>query len=130
MSAKHGNSGIVKISTNSVAEVQKWDYEDRDVSVQEKTSMGDTEAAYLASGCKGGGGTVECLLDATDANGQAAMTPGSTVTLKLYPAGDTSGDKEFSGSAIIETRRIEVAKDGLNKITFGYRGVLTEGTVV
>lgn len=129
MGVHHGNDGIVKIDANSVAEVQSWNYEEKDVSIVEKTSMGDTEASYLPSGCKAGSGTVECLLDEADANGQRMMTPGASVGLKLYPEGDTAGDAEYSGTAVIDSVAISGPKDGLNTISLKFMGVLTRTLV-
>ena len=93
----HGNDGIVKIGSNAVAEVQNWSYDEEDIAVVEKSSMGDTEAVPYASGCKRGAGAIECLWDNGDTTGQDVLLPGASVALKLYPEGDTSGDTEYSG---------------------------------
>ena len=130
MSVAHGNSGIVKSGANAVAEVQNWNYEESDVAVVELTSMGDTAASYLASGCKRGSGSVECYLDEADTNGQLTLAPGSSVTVALYPEGETSGDAEYSGTVIVETVGRSGPKDGPNTISFSFQGVLTRGTVV
>jgi hypothetical protein len=130
MSAKHGNDGIVKIGANSVAEVQNWNYEEKDVSIVEKTSMGDTEASYLPSGCKSGSGSIECYLDEADADGQRALTPGASVAVGLYPEGDTAGDAQYTGTVIIDTVSIAGPKDGVNTASFKFMGVLTRATVV
>jgi hypothetical protein len=129
MAVHHGNDGIVKIATASVAEVQNWNYEEKDISIVEKTSMGDTAASYLPSGCKAGSGSVECVLDEADATGQKAMTPGATVALKLYPEGSGAGSAEYSGSVVIESVAISGPKDGLNTASFKFLGVLTRATV-
>jgi hypothetical protein len=130
MAAKHGNEGIVKIGANSVAEVQTWSYEEKDVAIVEKTSMGDTEASFLPSGCKSGSGSIECLLDEADTNGQQALTAGASVAVGLYPEGDLSGDAQYSGTVVVDTVSISGPKDGLNTASFKFMGVLTRSTIV
>lgn len=130
MSVQHGNDGIVKIGANAVAEIQKWTYDEEDVALAPITSMGDTEETYLPSGCKRGAGSIECLFDDADANGQDLLILSSSIALILYPANDTSGDVEYTGDVHVEKRSLEVSKEGPNVIKFDYKGVLTKGTVV
>ncbi|MDY6790535.1 MAG: hypothetical protein SWH54_04620 [Thermodesulfobacteriota bacterium] len=130
MAVQHGNDGIVKVATNAVAEVQKWTYEEEDVALAPITSMGDTEETYLPSGCKRGGGSIECLFDDADPNGQDLLVIGSSVSLKLYPANDSSGDVEYSGDVYVEKRSVEISKEDPNAIKFDFKGVLAKGTVV
>lgn len=129
MAVQHGNDGIVKIETDAVAEVQKWSYEEEDVALAPKTSMGDTEETYLPSGCKRGSGSIECLFDDADTTGQDLLVLGSPVALKLYPANDISGDVEYTGNVYVEKRSVEVGKEDPNAIKFDFKGVLTKGTV-
>lgn len=129
MAYHHGNEGIVKVASNTIAEVQEWTYNEADVAVLEKTSMGDTEAGYKAAGCKRGGGSINCLLDETDTNGQNAMTAGASVTLNLYPEGAGTGAIYWSGTAIIESVEIIGNKAGFEERNFTFKGVLTSGTV-
>lgn len=130
MSVQHGNDGIVKIATNAVAEVQKWSYEEEDVALAPITSMGDTEETYLPSGCKRGAGSIECLFDDADTNGQDLLVLGSPTEIKLYPANDVSGDVEYTGNIYIEKNSIEVGKEDPNTVKFEFKGALTKGTVV
>lgn len=130
MAVAHGNSGIVKSGANNVVEVQNWSYEESDVAVVELTSMGDSEASYLGSGCKRGSGSVECYLDEADATGQLTLTPGASVAVALYPEGDASTKAEYAGTVIVESVARSGPKDGPNAITFSFQGVLTRGTVV
>jgi len=129
MSYHHGNEGVVKVGANSIAEVQEWAYEESDAAVLEKTSMGDSAAEYIAAGCKRGGGSVNCLLDETDTDGQNALTAGASVTLNLYPSGADTGNTYWSGTVIIETVSMSGGKAGFEERTFTFRGVLTSGTV-
>lgn len=130
MAVHHGNDGVVKISTNDVGEVQEWTYDEEDVAPAELTSMGDTTATPIASGCKRGKGTVSCILDEADTTGQNAFFGiGDTVALKLYGEGDAVADMEYSGSVVVRTVGRVSNKAELNKITFGFDGVLTRAAV-
>ena len=129
MSLAHGNDGVVKISANDVLEVQNWSYDEEDIAVVEKASMGDTAAVPYASGCKRGGGSIQCLWDDGDTTGQDLIIPGASLTLGLYPEGDASTDIEYAGTVIVVNRNIKVDKSGLNTISFTFQGVLTKGAV-
>lgn len=129
MAVQHGNDGIVKIGANSVAEVQKWAYEEEDVALAPITSMGDTEETYLPSGCKRGSGSIECLFDDADATGQDLLVLDSEVAIKLYPANAEVGDVEYAGNIYIEKNSIEVGKEDPNAVKFEFKGALTKGTV-
>ena len=130
MAKTHGNEGTVKLTTNQVSETQGWTYEEGDVDVQEPASMGDTEVTVKASGIKAGGGTVECLWDASDTNGQEAMTVGASVTLNLYPEGDVSADVYYGGTAIITSLSRGSNVRGMVTVAFTFRGVLARAVVV
>jgi len=125
----HGNEGSVAIGANTVAEVQSWTYDEQDIDVQEAASMGDTAVTVLASGIKSGGGTIECLWDETDSNGQSAMDIGSSVTLNLYPEGASNPDTYYTGTAIITGVGVASSVRGLVTRNFTFRGPLTESTV-
>jgi hypothetical protein len=129
MAYHHGNEGTVKIGSASVAEVQDWSYNDEDIDVQEVSSMGDTAVVPKASGIKRGGGTVNCLWDETDTNGQEAMTPGAEVTLNLYPEGAATGDAYYSGTVVISRNNYSGGKTGMVMRGFDFVGPLTKGTV-
>jgi len=130
MTIYHGNDGVVKVSTNTVGEVQEFTYDEEDVAMAEQTSMGDTIATPVASGCKRGKGTVSCLLDEDDTNGQLALlVVGATVDLNLYGEGAAAGDFEYGGNVVITGVSRAVSKSELNKITFSFNGVLTRAAV-
>lgn len=129
MAAHHGNEGTVKVASNAVAEVTGWTYDENDIDVAQVATMGDTATSYLASGIKDGGGSIECLWDETDSTGQGALTPGSTVTLNLYPEGATTGDTYYTGSVVVDNVSRKGGVTGLVTISFTFKGPLTEGTV-
>lgn len=129
MAKYHGNDGVVEIGTsNALAEVQTWSYDEEDVNVEDASAMGDAAEVPVPSGCKRGSGSIECYWDDDDADGQDALAVGDTVTLTLYPGGNDTGKTKYSGSVVVTKRGYSGGKTGMNMISFDYRGVLTEGT--
>ena len=96
----------------------------------EDTTMGDTSRTYLSS-LKTFSGSVDVFWDEEDTTGQGSFTVGSSVTLAVYPEGDTSGDTYYSGSAIVTGRTITGSFDGMVEATFTLQGTgaLTTSTV-
>ena len=132
MTVHHGNSGAVKIGSNAVAEIQSFTYEEEDVSPAEITSMGDTTATPLPSGCKRGKGTIATLTDQADTTGQAALRAavanGTPVTLHLYEEGE-GGTNELTGSVYLRKSSRGSDKTKPNESSFEYDGVLTEQSI-
>jgi len=97
--------------------------------VIEDTVMSDVAKTYKAS-FTDFTATVETYFDDTDA-AQQAVTAGDTVVLKLQMEGNTSGDHQLTGSAIVTSRSIGVSSDGINTATYSLQGTggLTETTV-
>lgn len=127
MAAHHGNEGTVKVSTNEVAEVQDWSYEDT-VDLVEKSAMGDTTKSYLA-GLKDGSGSVSCLWDETDTTGQGALVVGASVVLNLYPEGAATGATYKTGTVVVESVSVEGAKDDIVKQSFSFKGAMADAVV-
>lgn len=132
MAVKHGNDGSVAVGANTVAEIQDWSYETEDVNPAEITSMGDTSATPLPSGCVRGKGSIRCLLDETDTNGQVALDTAvadqSGVTLHLYGEG-AAGSYEYTGTAYLKKSARNVDKTKPNEIAFNFDGVLTRTAI-
>ena len=129
MATFSGNDGTVLIGSNAVAEIRNFTVNET-AAVIEDTAMGDAARTYKAS-FKDATATIECYFDDTDSTGQGAMDPGASVTVNLQMEGNTSGDHKLSGTALITSRDISVAADGMVEATFGMQitGGLTEGTV-
>lgn len=130
MANHKGSEGVIKVGSNTVAEVRSWSL-DHTADTIEDTSMGDASRTRQA-GLKAWTGSVECYLDETDTNGQQALDAGSEVTLNLYFEGATSGDTYYSGSAIITSVSRSASYDGMVEATYSFdgNGDLTESTVV
>ena len=129
MATHTGSAGLVKVGSNTAAEIRSFTL-DTSAEVLEDTTLGDTSRTYQI-GKKGATVSVECWWDETDTNGQIAMAEGSQVVLNLYPEGADSGDYYFSGTYIITGSSVSVPTDGIIEATFSatMTGALTRGTV-
>eukprot|EP00919_Chromeraceae_sp_WS-2016_P021288 GHVR01050333.1.p1 GENE.GHVR01050333.1~~GHVR01050333.1.p1 ORF type:complete len:129 (-),score=20.79 GHVR01050333.1:752-1138(-) len=128
MATFKGNDGVVLIGTDVMAEVISFSV-DETADTIEDTVMGDTAKTYKAS-FTDFTATVETYFDDTDA-AQQAVTAGDSVTLKLQMEGNTSGDHQLTGTALVTSRSIGVTSDGINTATYSLQGTggLTETTV-
>ncbi len=124
-----GSEGVVKVGSNTVAEVTGWTLEET-ADVVEDSELSDTDKTYKAD-MKGWTVTIEANWDETDSTGQEAMTNGTTVTLNLYPEGADSGDQYFSGSVIIQGISRSGSKGTVIPASFNGQGTgaLTKTTV-
>ncbi len=120
MATTKGSDGIVKIGTNTVAEVRSWSLEVSGTTIDdsELSDAWDTKVA----GPQTWSGSIECYWDPSDSTGQGAMTIGATVTLNLYPEGAAVGDTYYTGSAIITGISREGARDGMVGATYSFEG--------
>ena len=129
MATHTGSSGVVKVGTNTVAEVRSFTL-DTTAELLEDTTLTDTSKSFQV-GKKGATASVECFWDETDTNGQIAIAEGSSVALNLYPEGADSGDYYYSGTYLITANSVTTPTDGIIEATFSatLTGALTRGTV-
>ena len=129
MATHTGSAGLVKVGSNTVAEVRSFTL-DTSAEILEDTALTDTSRTY-AVGKKGATVSVECWWDETDTNGQLAIAEGNSVVLNLYPEGADSGDYYFSGTYLITGQSVSTPTDGIIESTFSatMTGALTRGTV-
>tara|TARA_B100000427_G_C15518610_1_gene599318 strand:+ start:2469 stop:2858 length:390 start_codon:yes stop_codon:yes gene_type:complete len=129
MATHKGASGVVKVGANTVAEVKSWSLDLTSETIED-TAMGDTARTYL-SGLTSASASVDCFWDETDTNGQVALSPGSSVTLVLYPEGADSSDTYYTGTAIVTGKSITGSFDGMVEasISATYTGAVTTATV-
>lgn len=128
MATHAGKEGLVKVGSDTVAEVRTWTI-NTNADVIEDTSMGDTARTYL-SGLTSADASVDVFWDETD-SAQTALAPGSSVTLILYPEGAASGDTYYTGTAIVTAKSITGSFDGMVEasISATYTGAVTTATV-
>lgn len=129
MANHKGSEGVVKVGTNTVAEVRDWSISITADTIED-TTMGDSARTYLSS-LTSATGSVTCYWDETDTTGQGAMTAGASVTLNLYPEGADSGDHYYSATVIITEETANAAFDGMVERSFNFsaNGAVTFTTV-
>ena len=129
MATHTGSSGLVKVGTNTIAEVRSFTL-DTTAELLEDTTLTDTSKTFQV-GKKGATASVECFWDETDTNGQIAIAEGSQVALNLYPEGADSADYYYSGTWLITANSVSTPTDGMIEATFSatLTGALTRGTV-
>lgn len=129
MAINAGNDGAVYVGANAVASIDSFNIS-QNVDEVESTAMGDTYKSFLQTFLEW---TTECNMwwDPTDTNGQGALTIGATVTLNLYPNGNGSGEKYYTGEAIVTALGTEVSRGAMISRSASFRGTgaLTEATV-
>ena len=129
MATHKGSEGIVKVGSNSVAEIRSYSIEES-ADTLEDTSMGDSARTYKSS-LTNFSGSLDVFWDETDVDGQGALSIGSEVTLNVYPEGDTAGDTYYTGSAIVTGVSRSASFDGLVEASISVQGngALTPTTV-
>ena len=129
MAVHKGSEGVVKVGSDTVAEVTGFSFDETSDTI-ESTALSNTARSYVADYVTFSG-TVDCMWDETDTSGQGAMTVGSTVTLNLYPEGSGSGATYYTGSAIITSISRANAMGSIVTASFSFQGAnaLTSATV-
>ena len=129
MATHAGSEGTVKSGANAIAEIRSFSLEESADTIED-TTMGDASRTYL-TGLKTFSGSVDVFWDETDTDGQVSFSVGSSVTLAVYPEGDTAGDTYYSGTAIVTGRTITSSFDGMVEASFTLQGTgaLTATTV-
>ena len=120
MSTFIGKDGAVYVGTKAVAEVRDVSLESSSEIVND-TVMGDDFMTNKATQ-KSWSATVNCYYDSSDTTGQLALDEGATVTLNLYPEGNTSGKTYYTGSVIVTSISRSQSFDGLVEVTFNGTG--------
>lgn len=129
MATHTGSEGTVKVGSNAIAEIRSFSIEET-ADTLDDTTMGTIARTYKSS-LTTFTGTIDVLWDETDATGQGALTIGASVTLNLYPEGDTSGDVYLTGEAIVTGRSVNSTFDGLVEMSISVQGsgALSQTTV-
>ncbi len=129
MASHIGRDGIVKVGANTVAEVKSFSIEESADTV-ETTKMTDTARSHAIT-LTSFSGSLDCFWDETDTTGQGALTIGASVTLALYPEGDTAGDSFYSGTALVTGVSRSASFDGMVEASISVQGTgaLTADTV-
>ena len=123
-----GSEGVVKIGTYTMAETRSYTLTETGDTI-ENSVMGDSYRTY-AAGMKTFTGSIVCYWDETE-SAQGALTVGASVTLNLYPEGNASTDKYYTGTVLVTSIERSAAFDGMVEATFSFQGTgtLTQSTV-
>jgi len=113
-----GNGGVVKVGSNTVAEIREFSLSETAETIDDST-MGST-ARTKKSGMTSASGSMTAFWDETDATGQGAMTVGAAVTLNLHFEGTASGATYATLSAIITEAGVSSTFDGMVEATFSF----------
>lgn len=119
MATHTGSEGTIKVGSDTVGEIRSYSISETADTIED-TSMGDASRTYK-TGLKSFTGSVDVFWDEADA-GQTALSVGSSVTLNVYPEGATTGDKYFSGSAIVTGLTVTGSFDGMVEASLTLQG--------
>jgi hypothetical protein len=127
MATHTGSEGLIKIGTTVLGELRSYTLEQTSDTIED-SSMGDAVRTYKV-GLKGSSGSASVYFDEADA-GQLLCTVGSSITLNLFPEGNSTGDKFYAVDAIVTGYNVSASFDGMveAEITFQGTGVVTVGT--
>tara|TARA_R110000851_G_C12796680_1_gene536955 strand:- start:28 stop:417 length:390 start_codon:yes stop_codon:yes gene_type:complete len=120
MATHKGSEGTVHVGSNAIAEIRSYSL-DETADTVEDTTMGDAARTYLAS-LTTFSGSIDVFWDETDTSGQVALAVGSSVTLKWYPEGATSGDTYYTGTALVTGKNISASFDGMVEASISVQG--------
>lgn len=124
-----GKNGAVYVGTNAVAEIKDWSLETTSEVVAD-TVMGDSWVTNKPT-LKSWTSSFNAIWDDADTTGQLSLDEGAEITLNLYPIGNTTGNKYWSGACIVTSVSKTAAVDGLIEASFSVtgNGALTEADV-
>lgn len=123
-----GSEGVVKVGTNTIAEVRSYSIEQTGDTVED-TTMGDSWRSHKTT-LKSWTASLDVFWDETDTNGQTALAVGNEVNFRVYPEGDTTGDTYLTGTGIVTGKTVNGSFDGMveSSITLQGTGALSSAT--
>lgn len=119
MATHTGSEGTIKIGSDTVGEIRSYSISETADTIED-TVMGDSSRTYK-TGLKSFSGSVDVFWDETDA-GQTALSVGSSVTFNVYPEGATTGDKYFTGTALVTGLTVNGSSDGMVEASLTLQG--------
>ena len=128
MAIHKGSSGTVMVGSASIASIRSYAFDEQSETI-ETTTLGDVNKSYVSS-VNSWSGSVDVYFDETDTS-QSALTAGAEVTLKFYVEGTASGDKYWTGNAIVTGFSVNASNDSMveSSISVIGNGDLTLSTV-
>jgi hypothetical protein len=128
MATHKGSEGTIKVGSNAVAELLSYSLTEN-VDLIETTNITDAARLYTTGKTSWGGEISTNWVEGDTA--QSAMTIGASVTLNVFPEGDTGGDTYYTGTAIITGLDKSADGEGLvtNSISVTGSGALSSALV-
>jgi predicted secreted protein len=120
MATYKGSDGIVKVGTNTVAEIRSYSIEET-ADTLEDTSMGDGARTYKPS-LTSFSGSLDVFWDESDSSGQGALSIGAEVQLNVYPEGADTNDVYYQGDVIVTGVSRSASFDGLVEASISVQG--------
>ncbi len=114
-----GKDGVIKINTSTVAQSKSWTIEQSAEPI-EASVIGATWRNYKP-GLNGFTVSIEGYYDLADV-GQDELVIGAEVAVELFPAGEVSGQREYSGNAFITSFSDTGSFDGMVEFTATLQG--------
>lgn len=130
MAVIQGHTGEVQIGNVVMTQVSGWTYRTSQPPLKYGV-LGDINLQSVP-GVRDNTGTVEGFYDTTDAQQTsviAASEAGTTVSLQLYPEGDSSGNVEYTGTVSIAEMDLSGRHGELVGFNFSFDGALTRSTL-
>ena len=127
MATHTGSEGLIKIGANTLGELRSYSLETTGDTIED-TTMGDSARTYK-TGLTSWTGTASLYMDEAD-TAQIALTVGSEITVAFYFEGNQTGDKYYTGTAIVTGKSVSGSFDGLveSEISFQGTGTLSLST--
>lgn len=130
MTTIKGNSGVVKIGANAIAELTGFTITETG-GTAEDTALGDAARTYLADGLPTWTATVNGHWYLGDTNGQALIVIGASLSLSFNPAGTGAGTDKLDGTGIVtQVQHGEIGNGAVVPFSAQVQGsgALTRGT--
>ena len=119
MANHQGSEGTVHIGTDAISEIKSYNVNES-MNVIDDSNIGDSSKTFRV-GSTEWDGSVDVFWDELD-TAQIAMTTGASVTVKFYPEGTTTGDKYYTGTALVTGISRSSAVDGMVDASYSLKG--------
>tara|TARA_A200000159_G_C7302527_1_gene330841 strand:- start:683 stop:1084 length:402 start_codon:yes stop_codon:yes gene_type:complete len=133
MAITTGQTGVVKVGDTNTGEtavgsVRSFSIETSADTV-EQTVMGNTNRSFLPS-LTSATVSIEAYWDDTDSE-QLALDEGEIIFFEIYPQGDVTSKKYYTGAGVVTSRSITASFDGMVEASFTIQAstAITEATV-
>ena len=119
MANHKGSEGTVHIGTDAIGEIKSYSVNES-MNVIDDSNIGDTAKTYQ-SGSTEWDGSCDVFWDEAD-TAQIALSNGASVTVKFYPEGTTTGDKYYTGTALVTGISRSASVDGMVDASYTLKG--------